>query len=208
MAPNDSGLWESLETRMPHLFLVAGALSLVAAGNYGVTSLFDSVSFNSWIGLTVTLGRVASLLGVAGLSARIIERSSILGKLSRVVVVVAFLFTVTLLASGVLNNLGVDPPLAAVFGIGTVALSIVTYSLFGVAVLRTGAYDTLVAGLLLGATVALLFGLFGRAALPLGVVGTVAELGLVVTHVGIGYRLSSESPPVEAAELASETAAE
>lgn len=208
MASNDSGLWESLQTWMPHLFLVAGAFSLVAAANYGVAWLFDSISFNSWIGLTVLLARVASLLGVAGLSARILDRNYRVGKPSRVVVVLALLFAVALLTAAVLGNLGVEPPIMPVLGLGTVTLSLVTYSLFGVAILRTGAHATLVGVLLLGATVALLFGLFGRAALPIGVVGTIAELVLVVTHLAIGYRLLTETAPGDSAELTPETVAE
>lgn len=208
MESNDTGLWESLETWMPHLFLVAGVFSLVAAANYGVASLFDSISFNSWVGLTVLLARVASLLGVAGLSVRILDRSSKVGKLSRGVVVVALLFTIALLTSAVLKNLGADPPLTAVLGLGTVVLSLVTYSLFGATILRTDAHATLVGVLLVGATVALLFGLLGRAFLPIGVVGTVAELLLGVTHVGIGYQLLTKSAPRDRAELSSKTAAE
>lgn len=208
MTSNGTKLWESLETRMPHLFLVAGAFSLIAAANYGVAELFNGISFNSWIGLTVLLGRVASLLGVAGLSAHILNRSSKVGKLSRVVVVVAILFTFALLTAAVLKNLGIDPPLTAVLGLGTVVLSLVTYSLFGIAILRTGAHATLVGVLLIGATVALLFGLLGRAFLPIGVVGTAAELGLVVTQVGIGSHLLTESAGGDRAELTPEMAAE
>lgn len=208
MPANDMRMWGLLESWMPRLFLVAGVLSLVAAANYGVTSLFDSISFNSWIGLTVLLARVLSLLGVAGLSARILDRHPGIGLLSRVVVVVALLFTVALLTAAVLNNVGVDPPMMAVLGLGTVALSLVTYSLFGVAIVGTGSHAPLVGVMLLGATVALLFGLFGRVALPIGVVGTIAELGLVVTHVAIGFRLLTESPPGDSAELVSETVAE
>jgi hypothetical protein len=208
MSSNDTGLWESLETWMPYLFLVAAAFSLVAAANYGMAELFESISFNSWIGLTVLLARVTSLLGVAGLSARILDRSPTVGNLGRVVVAVALPFTVALLTSGVLQNLGAEPPLGAVLGLGTVILSLVTYSLFGVEILRTGAHGRLVGIMLLGATLALLFGLFGRVAFPIGVVGTIAELGLVVTHAAIGYRLLTGSAPGERAEFTAETAAE
>ena len=208
MVTNDTKLWETLETWMSLLFFVAAGFSLIAAVNYGVAELFDSISFNSWAGLTVLLARVTSLLGVAGLSARILDRGPKVGKLSRVVVVVALLFTVGLLTSAVLQNLGAEPPLTAVLGLGTVILSLVTYSLFGIAILRTGVHTTLIGVMLLGATVALLFGLLGRAALPIGVVGTIAELTLVVTHTVIGYRLLKESAPKDSAGFAPETTAE
>lgn len=201
-------LWESLETWMPYLLLIAGVFSLIAAANYGVAWLVDSISFNSVVGLTVLLGRVASLLGVAGLSAQILEQNPRLGKLSRVVVVLALLFTVALLSSAVLQNFGTDVSFAAVLGLGTVTLSLVTYSLFGAGILHTGAYAGRVGVLLLGATVALLFGLFGRAVLPIGVVGTIAEFGLVVTHIAMGYSLLSDPALGDRAELSQEMAAE
>ena len=129
---------ETLETWVPLLFFVAAGFSLIAAVNYGVAELFDSISFNSWAGLTVLLARVTSLLGVAGLSARILDRGPKVGKLSRVVVVVAFVFTVGPLTSAVLQNLGAEPPLTAVLGLGTVILSLATYSLFGIAIFPHG----------------------------------------------------------------------
>lgn len=208
MTSNDTALWGSLEDWMPRLFVVAGVLSLVAAANYGVAELFDSVSFNSWVGLSVLLARVASLLGVAGLTVGLLDRRGRLGMVSRVVVVLALLSTAGLLTTAVLSNLGVETSLQAVFGLGTVALSIVTYLLFGIAILRTDVHGRLVGGLLLGAAVALLFGLFGRAALPIGVVGTVAELGLVLTHVAIGYRLWTAATVEDRAEPSPEMVAE
>lgn len=208
MIGNDTRLWESLESWMPRLFLIAGAFSFVAAANYGVTWALDSVTFNSWVGLTVLLARVASLLGVAGLSVRILDRNRRVGQVSRVIVGLALLVTAALVTSAVLNNLGADPPGGAVLGLGTVSLSIATYTLFGIAILRTGAHGKPVGGLLLGATAALLFGLLGRAALPIGIVGTVAELALVVTHVAISYRLLADTTPEDTADLASETVAE
>lgn len=208
MVPNDTGLWESLENRMPYLFLVAGVFSLVAAANYGVAELADSISFNSWVGLTVLLSRVAALLGVAGLSARILSRNAKVGKLSRAVVVLALVFAGALLTTAVLENLGIKTPLQAVFGLGTIALTLVAYVLFGATILRTDAHARLVGVLLLGATVVLLFGLFGKAAFPIGVVGTIAEFGLFVTYAAIGYRLLSDPAPEGSPERTPETVAE
>jgi hypothetical protein len=205
---DDTSAWKELENWAPHLFITAGILSLVAAANYGVAELFDNISFSSWVGLSVLLARVASLLGVAGLSVRIMNRSTGVGKLSRVIVVLALLSTGGLLTTAVLGNLGIETPVETALGLGTVALSLVTYSLFGAAVLRTGGHDRLIGALLLGATVALLFGLFGRAALPVGVVGTIAELGLFATHLIIGYRLRTETLPEERAEPTRETVVE
>lgn len=208
MSSTDGGPWTVLESWMPHLFLVAGACSLVAAANYGVAWVFEGVSFNSWVGLTVLLARVTSLLGVAGLSVRILDRRQRVGQASRAVVVLALLFTGSLLTAAVAENLGIEPPIMPVLGLGTVALSLLTYTLFGGAILSTDAHPRLIGLLLLGATAALLFGLFGRVALPIGIVGTIAELLLVATHVGIGYRLVTGSKSGESADLSPETATE
>lgn len=198
--------WKSLAAWSPRLFVVAGTLSLVAAVNYAVTFLVDGIAFNEWIGLTVLLARLASLLAVAGLSAGIAIRRPRLGTLGRVVVTLAFAFATVLLAVATMSALGYEPPLAAVFGLGTVALSLLAYSLFGVLVLRSGAHPAPVGWLLLVATAGLLFGLFGRVALPLGLVGTAAELVLAATHVGIGYTLRTRTVPSRSTEPAPESA--
>lgn len=208
MSTHGPSLWESLENRAPLLFLAAGVLSLVAGVNYGVTELFDSISFNSWVGLTVLLARVASLLGVAGLSVRLRDRNARAGKVSRAVVALAVVCTAALLISAILSNLGVDHPIQAVLGLGTVALSLITYLFFGVAILHTDSHATLVGALLLVAAVSLLFGMFSRVALPIGVVGTAAEGALFVTHVAIGYRLMAEPDSRDHADLSPETVAE
>lgn len=193
---------------MPHLFLVAAGFSLVAAANYAVPVVVEDLSFNTWVGLTVLLARVASLLAVAGLSARILDRSPRLGTASRVVVGLAVVATLGLLTSAVLQNLGTESSLQPVLGLGTVGLSLLTYLLFGAAVLHTGAHARLVGIMLLGACVALLFGLFGPALVPIGVVGTVAELGLVATHVAIGFRLLTDTAASKRTDAPPETVAD
>lgn len=184
--------FETLEQWSPSLFLVAGVILFVAAANYAVTYLLAGVGFNAWVGLAVVVGRWVSLLAVAGLTVGIASRSPRLGTLSRVLVSAAVLFTSGLVATAVLSNLGISTPLAAVFGLGTILLSILTYLVFGLAIVRTGGYPTLIGGLLLAATVGLLWGFFGQMVLPetlLGVVGTGAEAVLCLTHLAIGYRL-------------------
>lgn len=200
--------WESLERRGSSLFLLAGVILLVAAGNYAVPFLMDGVEFNYWVGLTVLVGRLVSLLAVAGLTVQVLDRNPRLGKLSRVVVAAAVLFTTGLLASAILENLGHTLPVLPVFALGTILTSILTYSLFGVAILRTGTYSRLVGGLLLVATVALLWGFFSQMVLPerlVGLIGTVAELGLFATHVAIGYQLRTGSGRVDRAKPAADT---
>ncbi len=114
---------------------------------------------------------------------------------------VAVALTGGLLVSAVLENLGVGVPIIAVFGLGTIVLSIVTYGLVGVLILRTGAHAPVIGGLLLAATGGLLFGFFGQAVLPENVVGAVTESVLAVTSLAIGYRLRigvESTPPSDA----------
>lgn len=203
--------FKTLEQWSPRLFLLAGGILLIAAANYAVTHLVDTITFNSWVGLTVLIGRLASLLGVAGLSVQILHRNSRLGKLSRVIVSLAILFTTGLLVTAILSNLGVDNPIAPIFGLGTILLSIITYFLFGIVIIRTGAYSTLIGGLLLTATAGLLWGFFGQMILAerwLGVIGTIAEGVLFATHIAIGYRLLNQENSTDRADPVSNTASE
>jgi hypothetical protein len=196
---------ESLESWSPKLFLLAGIILLVAAANYAVAFLMDGVAFNYWVGLTVLTGRLVSLLAVGGLSVQIANRNPRLGKLSRVVVSVAIVFTSGLLTLAILENVGYSTDIIAIFGLGTILLSLVTYSLFGGGIIRTGAYPTSIGVLLLAATGALLVGFFSQMVLPerlIGVIGTVAEGGLFITHIAIGYRLWSEPEPTDRGEPA------
>lgn len=208
MATQNVTWWESLEQWTPRLFVLAGIILLVAAVNYAVTFLVDSIEFNAWIGLTVIIGRVVSLLGVAGLSVWIVSRKPRQGKMSRVVVSLAIIITTGLLVSAVLRNLGFEPPLTPVLGLGTVALSIVTYALFGALLLRSDTASPLLGSLLLVAVVALLFALFGRIALPLGVVGIIAEGVLFLAHIAMGYHLRTGPEPEDQVEPAPDTVVE
>jgi len=214
MSRQSTTVWESLEEWTPRLFLLAGAILIVASANYAITVLLDSVTFNSWVGLTVVVGRWVSLLGVAGLSVGIVKRSPRVGRLSRVVVSLAVLFTTGLLITAILSNAGVTTPLSAIFGLGTILLSIVTYAMFGIGILRTDAYSTLIGALLLVMTIGLLWGFIGQIALAegpgtmLGIIGTTAEAILFATNLAIGYRLGTELESRDRAEPASDTAPE
>jgi hypothetical protein len=189
MSRNTTVPWTSLEVQSPRLFTAAGVVLLVAAANYAVPFLLDGVAFNNWVGLSVLVGRLLSLLAVAGLSVHLVDRSPRAAKTARAVVAVAVAFTVGLTTTAVLTNLGVETDLSTVFGLGTILLSILTYALYGSLLVRGGDGYAPVGGLLLVATGALLFGFLAQAALPTGLVGTVAESVLSASHVAIGYRL-------------------
>lgn len=191
----DAGRLEALERWGPRLFVVAGVFLLVAASHRGITFLVEGVAFNDWIGLAGLFGRLAALLGTAGLAVRIRNRNAGLGKLSRALVTIAVVFTVGLLTLAVLENAGVTTPAIAVFGLGTFVLSVLTFALFGAAIVRTGGHPPAIGILLLVVAGSLLVVFVGQAVAPEGVVGTVVEGFLFVLYTTIGYRLRDEVTP-------------
>lgn len=196
----DTARWNTLEEWSPHLFLLGSVLILAFAIHNGIVFVSDDFQFIDFIYPTVLLGRLAVLLGIAGLSVQVANRAPRFGKLSRVVVAVAVVFTIGLLVLSILEMVGVSTPIIAVFGLGTVVLTAITYALFGGVILRTGAYSTLIGGLLLAATVVLLAVFVGLMVLPTRLVGAVGEGGLFVLFFVIGYFLRSEIQPTDSAE--------
>lgn len=203
-----SGVLRSLEPRSPRLFLLGGVLELVFAANNGLAFLLDGFSFVDWLYPTVLLGRVAVLLGLAGLSVRIADRNPRAGRWSRVVLLVALVLTVGLLTLSSLQVVGVRTPVIAVFGLGTVILTIGTYALFGALILHTGAFSATTGGLLLAAAVAV-FGVFvGLTVLPTRLIGGVGEGVLFVLFLAVWRRLGAESTPEGRTDPVSSTVAE
>lgn len=180
---------------------------LVFASLTGGAVLLDTFTYSKWLGHTVLFGRLAILLGIAGLSVEIMHRTPRLGKLSRVVVFVAVVFTGGLLALSTLAGVGFTSPTIAVFGfrtvviavvsLGTVVLSAITYALFGIVILRTGAFSTLIGGLLLAATVPLMVRFFGLMALHTRLVLVVREGVLFILFLSIWYLLRAKSKPTD-----------
>ena len=207
-----SGACASLERWGPHLFSLGAVLELVFALNNGLAFLLDGFSFVDWLYPTVLLGRAAVLLGIAGLSVRVTDRSPRIGKWSRIVLAVAFVFTLGLLSLSLLEIAGVtimwNSPIFAVFGLGTVALTVITFALFGVLILRSGAFSTATGGLLLAAAVTVVGVFVGLNVLPSRLVGGVGEGVLFVLFLVISYRLRTEFMMTDRPEPASNTVAE
>lgn len=189
--------WRTLETWGPMLFLIGFALELVFALNHGAAYFLESVEFMDWIYPSVLLGRLAVLLGLAGLSGRLMPRHPRVGKLSRIILALAMVFTLGLILFSILDIIGVSTPIIAVFGIGTVVLTLLSFALFGVAGLRTDAYPTVIGGLMLVATLAVLFVLLGSGTFSTNVRGAVGEGVNAFAFLAIWYILSSEgnTPP-------------
>jgi hypothetical protein len=192
--------WESLEQWSPSLFLVGFAFELVFAVNHGAAALVEGISFIDGLYPTVLLGRLAVLLGLAGLSVRIVNTNSQFGKLSRGVVSLAALFTVGLLSLSVLTVVGITTPIIAVFGIGTVLLTILTFLLFSVAGIRTDAYPAIVGGLLLVATLAVIGVLVSQGVLSTNVRGAVGEGINATVFLAIWYVLRAEPTDTRSVE--------
>lgn len=199
--------WESLESWSPRLFFVGFLLTLVFASVHGVAYLVESFSFIGWLYPTVLLGRLAAFLGVAGLSVQIMQRYPRVGTLSRVIVSLVLLFTTGLVTLSILQTVGVSTPIIAVFGIGTVLLTILTFLLFGIVGVSTDAYPTVVGGMLLVATVAVIFVLVGQGTFSTDFRGAVGEGVLAFAFLANWYVLRDEVTAAETVETGSGTPA-
>lgn len=189
----------------PHLFFFASVILLVAAVHRGSTFLLEGVSHNSWVSLVKLFGRLAALLGIAGLSFRISRHSPWFGKASRAVASAAILTTVVLMALITAENVGLTSGLVPVVGLGTFLLSVGTYSLSGIAIVRTRAYPVLIGELLLAAAVSLLVVVFGSLVLPIQWMGVIIEAILFLLYFGIGYSIRAGDVLTGGTEPASDT---
>lgn len=196
---------ETLERWSQRLFVLAGIFLLIAASNRGIAFLLEGVTFNDWVGLAGLFGRLAALVGTGGLALQLEKRNARLGKLGRAVAGIAVVFTIGLLTLAILENAGVTSPIIAVFGLGTFALSFITFALFGIAIIRTGAYSPLIGGLLLLVAGSLLVVFIGQAVVPEGLVGTAIEGVLFVLYLAIGYRLQTATGTSRGTEPVTDT---
>lgn len=197
METTRDGWFDALEQWSPKLFLLAGVFLFITALNRGAAFLLEGYVFNDWVGLAALLGRLAVLLGIAGLALQIANTNHRLGKLTLVGATLAAVFTMGLLALAILENAGFMTAIIAVFGLGTFLLSVIAFLVAGVVVIRTGAYSRPIGYLLLVGAVALLVVFFGQLVVPEAVVGTVIEAILVLLYVGVGYLLRTESAPAK-----------
>jgi hypothetical protein len=197
--------WKAIEAWSPTLFFVGFVLELIFALNHGAAYLVESVTFFDWIYPTVIVGRLAVLLGLAGLSVGLIELHPRIGKLSRVLLSGAMVFAVGLIATSILQNLGVTTPLIAVFGAGTVVFTLLSFILFGIAGLRTDAFPTVVGGLMLVASVAILFVLLGSGTFSTNIRGAVGESVNAIAFLAVWYVLRSRSTATTTTEQVTDT---
>ncbi|MBS3761285.1 MAG: hypothetical protein KGY43_07450 [Halodesulfurarchaeum sp.] len=202
------GVWASLERWSPHLFFFGAVFELLFALNNGLAFLLAGFSFVEWLYPTILVARVAVLLGIAGLSVRVVDWRHSVGKWARVLVTVALVFSVGLLSLSLLRLVDVTTPILAVFGIGTVVLSIATYALFGVVIIYSEAFSPAIGALLVAAAVTVLGVFVGLNFLPSRLVGGIGEGLLVVLFLVTSYRLRTEFLLTDRGEVVSTTVTE
>lgn len=188
LTPNNHR-WETLEQWSPRLFLLAALFLLVGAANSGLTFLVESYAFDTWGGIILEFGRIAALLGTAGLSVGIATRSTRLGSLTRAVPSLAVAFVTALTAMVVLTVGGVMAEPVGIVGLLAYVLSVSAFLVVGASIVRTGAYAGMVGGLLLLNVLALMVVFFGRLFVPLNLVATVIPGLQVLLYLGVAYSL-------------------
>lgn len=185
--------WNKLDQWSPGLFIVAAAFLVVGAANSGLAFLNDSYASIEWLNLVLEFGRLAALLGTAGLAARVVNRHAMLGNLTRVVASLAVVFVTILTALATLEVAGILADPIGIVGLVAYVLSVSTFLVAGVAIVRTGAHSRWIGGLLLVNVVALLVVFFGRLVVPLDLVATVVPGIQVLLYLSIGHTLRGRS---------------
>lgn len=181
--------WVKLEQWSPRLFVLAAMFLLVGAAHSGLAFLVDGYTFNEWYGLVLEFGRLAALLGTAGLTVGVVNRNARLGNLIRAVAFLAVVFVATLIALATLTAAGVLAGPPGIAGITAYGLSVSAFLGAGIGVVWTGTHSQRIGALLLGNVVALLVVFFGRLVVPLGLVATVVPAIQVLLYFTIGYDL-------------------
>ena len=205
MAISNKQRWKHLEGWSPQLFILAAVFLLVGAANSGLAFLIDSYTFNGWLGVVLELGRLAALLGTAGLSVGVLNRSIRLGYLTRTVASLAVVFVTALTTMAALTVAGALAEPIGIVGLFAYVLSVSAFLVVGVGVVRTGAYSQRIGGLLLVNVVALLIVFFGRVFVPLGLVATVVPALQVLLYLSVGYTLRSWSVTAQVAAPTTDT---
>ena len=192
MAYSDT-VWATLEEWCPRLFILAGVFLLVSAANNGLAFMTDGHPFDEWLGIVLELGRLAALLGTAGVSIEVVRRNSWVGNLNRAVASLAVVSITVLIALASLDVAGVLADPIGIVGLVAYVLSVSAFFVVGIGVIQTDAHSRRIGGLLLVNVVALLTVFFGRLFVPLGLVATVVPVCQSILYLGIGHNLRNLS---------------
>ena len=189
--------WDSIERWSPRLFLLAGMFLVIAAVMSGMAFLGHGQLFDDWLVLPLELGRLAALIGTLGLSVQLGSHDTSLGKLGRGVAMLAIGLTVALTASALLTTTGLLSVSSPALGIAAFVLSVSTFLLYGLGILRTRSHPTLVGRLLVINAAALLVVFFGRILLPLGLLATAVPGAQALLYVTISHSLRCQNLPTQ-----------
>lgn len=202
MTQNDSTVWESLERWSATAFLVAGVLFLASAAVTVVDVAVGAEQLRLQLGqATVGAGWFAGLVGLLGLYRRLADRNRWLVRVGAFFVALG-LVGYAIMTVGVLAIFAGVPesdlaPLEPVFLPLMLVGSVLTFPLFGVALLRTEGQSRTVGVLLVTQTVVFVV----NAATP-----TPAEfvllvlIGLLAINLGVGHLLRTASHPTDNGE--------
>lgn len=197
--------WQKLEQWSPWLFGIAAVCLLVGLANNGLAYLYDGYGFNEWLGLVLELGRLAALLGTAGLSVQVLARQPRLGQLGRAVASLAVVAVTGLIALATLKAAGILADPIGSLGLIAYVLSVGTFLLVGGGIVRTGAHCRRVGGLLLANVIALLAVFFGRLFVPFGLIATLVPSVQVLLYLSVGHVLRGGSLMTQRTAPATET---
>lgn len=206
-AMNDDGVLKTLERWSSTLYLVAGGLLVGNALLLGYEAFVGSAAPEDVLGPP---GFLVGFLGLFGLYAALAVRTPKLARAAAVVAVVAaggWAVITPFSVGGELGSLAGEQLPMAVVVVAWVA-TILAYSLFGAASLRSGVHSRTV-GLLLFSPAVLIVtlivgaGVFGGSAVAPFLVGS----GQALAHLAIGYALRTEDPPAATTESRADSTA-
>lgn len=181
-----------LEPWSSTLFLVAGALFLIAAANNSLQIVIDGYDPATISVPFLLVGLVAAFVGISGLYSRLRQRSPKLAGLSLGVIALAFVGVIVLLIWAIANYSGLASEPAPPLALGTLALMILGFVLAGITVIQTETYPGRVGILLVIEAIALVFVFAGPALFqgdPPQWFGAVIEGFQALLLLGIGTTL-------------------
>lgn len=201
--------WNLVERWSPTLFIIGG---LLLAGHAVMSGIHAFTNLSTPPDVFVTTGHFVALVGLVGLYPALVHRTPTLSRAAGAVAAVALLswlvMTVTrfLSLTGSVSSLGEALP--ELFFLVVLASTILTYLLFGVAILRVDDNSWIVGALVLapgGLTAALVVDsvISGVTALDGFVIGT----GLALSVLAVGYTLRSWDRPTSDAVTAADATA-
>jgi hypothetical protein len=191
--------WELLERRSPTLFLVGSGLLVGHTVIRAFSGITDAATPPDAFG---PAGYLLVLVALYGLYPELADRSPRLARAGAVLAAVPVLDYALILTFGFGEMVGVVPrflelvPLSLFFPIHQGAM-VLTYGVFGVAVIRTECHPRRVGVLLLVPVVLILALLVGSAIVESAVVGVIVGSGMVLVNAAIGYSLGPGQMPTD-----------